>query len=84
MIITANEVKNKGVSIFNDALKHSDEAIINVRGKNKFVVMDIDKYDEIVSHNIDIAYLQTKSNITNGNYKTQSAKQHLQDLRDAL
>ncbi len=41
--ITANEVKTKGVSLFTDLLDKFDELVINVRGKNKFVVLDIAK-----------------------------------------
>ena len=33
MIINANEVKTKGVSIFANLLEKFDELIINVRGK---------------------------------------------------
>jgi prevent-host-death family protein len=84
MIITANEIKTKGVSVFNKALEGNNEAIINVRGKNKFVVLSVEKYDEILAKNIDLAYLESVKDIQNNNFKTQNAKEHLQDLVNAL
>ena len=46
MVISANEVKTKGVSIFGDLLSKFDELIINVRGKDRYVVIDIERYKE--------------------------------------
>ena len=39
MNISENEVKTKGVSVFDDALKQGDEVVISVRDKNKYVVL---------------------------------------------
>jgi hypothetical protein len=46
MNINANEVKMKGVSVFDDVLKQGDEVVINVRGKNKYVELGIDCYND--------------------------------------
>ena len=40
MIINANDIKTKGVSIFGTLLEKFDELIINVRGKNQYIVLD--------------------------------------------
>ena len=37
--ITANELKTKGISAIESQLKQYPEAIISVRGKQRFVVM---------------------------------------------
>ncbi|SMM98048.1 HigA protein (antitoxin to HigB) [uncultured Candidatus Thioglobus sp.] len=84
MNITANEIKTKGVSVFDKALRQSDEAIINVRGKDKFVVLNIERYNEFRASELDVAYMQAMQAINKGDYKVQSAKQHLQDLIDGL
>jgi len=39
-IITANELKTKGISALENALKSDGEAIITVRGKDKYVIVD--------------------------------------------
>ena len=47
MSITANELKTKGVSVLESALKNDDEAIITVRGKEKYVIVDLKKYSKM-------------------------------------
>ena len=59
MTISANDVKTKGVSLFTDLLSKFDELVINVRGKNKFVVLDIERYKELRANELDLAYIQT-------------------------
>jgi uncharacterized protein (UPF0305 family) len=84
MIISANDVKTKGVSLFGNLLEKFDELIINVRGKNRYVVLDIDRYKELRANELDIAYINTMNDIKNGDYKEQSAKEHIQELIDDI
>lgn len=84
MTISANEVKTKGVSVFSNLLQKFDELIINVRGKDKFVVLDIERYKELRENELDLAYLQTMQDIQNKNYKSQSAKEHIKDIMNEL
>ena len=70
MTISANEVKTKGVTLFSNLLEKFDELIINVRGKDKFVVIDIERYKELRANELDLAYIQTMQDIDNGKYKT--------------
>ncbi len=44
MIINAEKIKDKGVSLFKKILITYDEVIINFRGENKYVIIDIDRY----------------------------------------
>ena len=84
MVISANEVKTKGVSLFGSLLDKFDELIINVRGKDRYVVIDIERYKEFRKHELDIAYMKTMQDIKEGNYKTQSASEHIKELMDEL
>ena len=84
MIINANEVKTKGVSLFGQLLEKFDELVINVRGKEKFVVLDIERYKEFRANELDLAYLKAMQDIKEGNYKKQTAKEHLEELKDEL
>lgn len=84
MTISANDVKMKGVSLFTELLSKFDELTINVRGKNKFVVIDIERYKELRANELDLAYLQTKQDIKEGNYKTQTAQEHIAELTNEL
>lgn len=84
MTITANEVKTNGVSIFGDMLQKADELFINVRGKNKYVVLDIERYNEFRQNELDIAHMKVMKDIQEGRYKVQTASQHLKELMDEL
>ncbi len=84
MIISANEVKTKGVSIFGDLLSKFDELIINVRGKNRYVVLDIERYKEFRASELDVAYLKAMQDKEDGKFKTQTAKEHIKELMDEL
>ncbi len=80
MTITANEVKTNGVSIFDKLLHKVDELIINVRGKDKYVVLDIERYKEFRENELDIAHMKVMKDIENGNYKSQTASEHTKEL----
>ncbi|MEJ2436937.1 MAG: prevent-host-death protein [Sulfurovaceae bacterium] len=84
MKVNANEVKLKGVSLFESLLKKFDELIINVRGKEKYVVLDIERYKEFRMNELDIAYMKTMQDIEDKKYKVQSAKEHTQELLNEL
>ncbi|MBE8190384.1 MAG: prevent-host-death protein [Candidatus Thioglobus sp.] len=84
MSITANQVKTKGVSVFDNALKRDGEAIIEVHGKSKYVVLDIERYNDFRANELDILYIQTLQDLKNGDYKTQTAPQHIQYVDDLL
>jgi hypothetical protein len=42
--ITANDLKTKGIAAIEAALAEQPEAIVSVRGKERFVVMDLNHY----------------------------------------
>ena len=84
MIINANDIKPKGVSIFANLLEKFDELIINVRGKNQYVVLDIERYKELRANELDLAYLKSLQDIQNGNFKVQTASEHIDELRNEL
>ena len=84
MTITANEIKTNGVSMFDNILNKFDELIINVRGKNKYVVLDIERYKAFRESELDIAHMKAMQDIDNKNYKTQTAQEHIKELVDEL
>jgi hypothetical protein len=43
-VISANELKTKGVSRLDEITASGDEAIITVRGKNRYVVLTLEQY----------------------------------------
>jgi hypothetical protein len=84
MIVTANEVKTKGVAFFGKMLEKADELVINVRGKNKYVVLDIERYNEFRQNELDLAHMKVMQDIKEGRYKVQTAAEYTKELMDEL
>ncbi|MBC8321988.1 MAG: type II toxin-antitoxin system prevent-host-death family antitoxin [Candidatus Marinimicrobia bacterium] len=82
--LTANELKTKGVSILDEILKDDHEATITVRGNNKYVVMDMERYDELRIQDLKAAYNDTMEDIKNGNYIEESVADHIKRLNDEV
>ena len=84
MTIPANEVKKRGVSIFEELLQKWDEVILSVRGHKKYVVMDIDRYKKLRALELDKAYREVMEDIKNGDYRVLTPKEHIESLKEEL
>lgn len=84
MTISANEVKTKGVSLFSSLLEKFDDLVISVRGKQKFVVLDIERYRELRAKELDMAYIETMQDLKEKRFKSQSTAEHIKELMDEL
>ncbi len=84
MIVSANDIKTKGVTLLDKLFEKASEVIINVRGKNKYVVIDIERYKNLRTLELDRLYEETMQEIKEGRFKTQSVEEHLNELRNAL
>ena len=78
--ISANDLKTKGVSAIELALGSAPEAIISVRGKDKFVVMDMAHYHYLRECELDAALAQTRADIAAGRMVQESPGAHLARL----
>ena len=76
-VVTANELKTKGVNIFND---DSSEIIITVRGKSKYVVLPIEKYNYLRECELETALLESKKDIKEGKYIKESVEKHIKRI----
>jgi PHD/YefM family antitoxin component YafN of YafNO toxin-antitoxin module len=84
MVISANEVKQRGVSVFDEILDKFSEVIINFRGKKKYVVLDYERYKEFREYELDRAYQNVMEDMANGDYVVSSAKEHIERLKQEL
>ncbi len=75
--ITANELKTKGISAIEALLEHYPEAIISVRGKDRFVVMDIAHYHYLRECELDAALAETRTDLAAGRFVKESPEDHL-------
>ncbi len=77
MSITANELKTKGVSVIKSHLGDNDELIITVRGKESYVVMDMEHYNYLRECELEAALLQAKADVESGDYVVESVNDHI-------
>ena len=77
LTVTANMLKTKGISAFNEALNENEEAIISIHGKNKFVVLSMEKYNYLRECELEAALLEAKQDLKTGNFKTDSIDNHM-------
>jgi len=78
--ISANDLKTKGISAIEAALSESPEAIVSVRGKDKFVVMDIAHYHYLRECELDAALAETRADLAAGRFVQESPEAHLARL----
>ena len=83
MTITANEVKTKGVSIFEQMFEQFSEIIINVRGKNKYCVLPFSEYEEFRAYKLDKAYKEVLQDIEKNKYNSDINK-HFEAIEEAI
>ncbi|MEO0442409.1 MAG: type II toxin-antitoxin system Phd/YefM family antitoxin [Pseudomonadota bacterium] len=82
--VTANELKTKGLSVIEAQLEKHEEVLISVRGQDKYVVMDIEKYSELRECELEVALLKAKADIDAGNYTTGTVADHIKGIADEL
>ncbi|MEQ1485764.1 type II toxin-antitoxin system Phd/YefM family antitoxin [Methyloglobulus sp.] len=78
--ISANDLKTKGIAAIEVALGDSSEAIVSVRGKDKFVVMEIAHYHYLRECELDAALAQTQADLAAGRFVKESPEAHLERL----
>ena len=74
--ISANDLKTKGIAAIEAALGQAPEAIVSVRGKDRFVVMDIAHYHYLRECELDAAIAETKADLAAGRFSTETAAEH--------
>ena len=82
--ITANELKIRGISAVEDQLENEDEVIISVRGKDRYVVMSLEKFARLREFELDMAVKEARADYEAGNTVTESVEDHVKRVTDAL
>ena len=82
--ITANDLKTRGVAAIESLLATQPEAMISVRGKERYVVMDVAHYHYLRECELDVALMQTKADVAAGRAVVESAQAHMDRLEAML
>ena len=83
-VITANELKTKGIASIEQLLQDAQEVIISVRGKPRYVVMDIAHFDYLRERELEAAWAESRADVAAGRYRRESAEDHIARLSAEL
>jgi predicted transcriptional regulator len=79
--LTANDLKTRGIVAIETALSDRPEAIVSVRGKDRFVVMDIAHYHYLRECELEAALAETHADVAAGRYVKESAVAHVKRVK---
>lgn len=61
--IAANDLKTRGVGVIAEALRGDNEATISVRGKRRYVVMDLARYNQFREAELEAALREVQADL---------------------
>ncbi len=79
--LTANDLKTKGIAAIEAVLADRPEAIVSVRGKDRFVVMDIAQYHYLRECELEAALAETHADVAAGRFVKESAAAHVKRVK---
>lgn len=82
--IAANELKTRGVSSIEKALENSEEVVISVRGKDRYVIMSMEEYNRLRVCELEAALYETRQQLAAGEFIEESVDAHIARIRNAV
>jgi PHD/YefM family antitoxin component YafN of YafNO toxin-antitoxin module len=79
--IAANELKTRGVSSIEKALEDNVEALISVRGQERYVVMAKEEYNRLRICELEAALYETRQQLADGEFIEESVEEHIARVR---
>ena len=81
--IAANDLKIRGVASISEQLAEEPEVFITVRGKKRYVVMDIEHFQYLRECELEAALLEAKADLEAGRTVRESVDEHMKRLRES-
>ena len=79
--IAANDLKTRGVASISEQLAQEPEAFITVRGKKRYVVMDIQHFQYLRECELEAALLEAKADLESGRVVVENVEAHMKRLQ---
>jgi len=76
-VITANDLKTKGVAKIEEATSSGDEAIITVRGQQRYVVLSVEHYNYLRECELEAALAESRHDVEAGRTVSESVEEHI-------
>lgn len=83
-MVSANDLKMKGISALEAELAEHSEAIITVRGKSRFVVMSMEQYNHLRECELEAALLEVQADLAAGRTISESVDKHIRRVTDEI
>jgi hypothetical protein len=80
--ITANDLKTRGVGAIEESLTYETEAMVSVRGRPRYVVMEVSQYQYLRECELEAALAQSRADLAEGRFVKESPRAHLERLQD--
>ncbi len=80
--LAANDLKTKGISAVEARLKTDEEVVISVRGQDRYVIMDLEKYNKLREYELAMALQEAKADVAAGRFVTESVVDHMRRISD--
>ncbi len=74
----------KNNNIYEAHLEVDGEAVISVRGQDKYVVMDIEKYAKLREYELEIALQEARADMDAGRLSTGNVDEYMKQISDEL
>jgi prevent-host-death family protein len=75
--ITANDLKVKGISAIDELVTDNDGVVITVHGKQKYVVLSMEEYNQLRELELEAAIQESKNDIEAGRFNAGSIAEHI-------
>lgn len=80
--ITANDLKTRGIAAIEASLTGGrSEAVVSVRGADRYVVMDLAHYQHLRECELEAALAESRADIAAGRFVAESPAQHVARLQ---
>lgn len=80
--LTANELKVRGVSAIEQGLVDQSELIVSVRGKPRYVVMELSQFHHLRECELEAALAESRADVAAGRMIKESPEAHVARLTD--
>lgn len=79
-LISAIHLKTRGIASIEQALKEQTEVALTVRGKLKYVVMNIERYQHLLERELVVALADSRVDLDVGRLVQESVAQQLKRI----
>ncbi|MDE2259855.1 MAG: type II toxin-antitoxin system Phd/YefM family antitoxin [Betaproteobacteria bacterium] len=80
-VISANELKTRGVKAIEEALVGQPEVSLTVRGRVKYVVMSSEQYQHLRECELEAALAESRADIEAGRFVKETVAKHIQRIK---